>query len=74
MSARLLTLFAILVIASVTYAIQPDPIYRETIIRHNFHGKITVWIKPEGNETKTYTVQKTHSIWKIVDEDVAIFD
>src|SRR5205085_10247798 len=34
MSARLLTLFAILVIASVTYAIQPDPIYRETVIRH----------------------------------------
>jgi hypothetical protein len=181
MSARALGVFAVVLVASATYAIQPDPIYRETIIRHarrlpgekfdpqeyepklrvafaaadaaaercvgnvkrddtfifhfwsakkeilreqykinwktpaelnpqiaygsygqpqitqreideittmihqrttrpittvarDFDGTITVWTKPEGNQAKTYEVRKSHNTWKIVREDVAIFN
>jgi len=34
MSPRVIVLFAAAAISSAAYAIQPDPIYRETIIRH----------------------------------------
>jgi hypothetical protein len=34
MSARVLALCAVVAVTSAAYAIQPDPIYRETIIRH----------------------------------------
>ena len=45
-----------------------------TTIERDFDGKVTVWTKREGNQAKTYTVRKTRNSWKVVDEDVVIFD
>ena len=45
-----------------------------TVIERDFQGKVRVWLSPQGNEAKTYVVEKQGKSWKIVSSDTAIFD
>ena len=45
-----------------------------TVIERDFEGKVTVWMKPDGNEATIYVVRKRGDTWKIVDEGRVVFD